>query len=86
MSTYLFKLTLVLTNIKMFKYYNFYRFIKKYIINNKENKNGYIISNFLESMEQVQHLFDMETFKSNKENGLLFFKDEIHPSIFYEII
>jgi len=50
------------------------------------NKCGYIICNFLENIEQVQNLFDLEQCDSNKENDLQFFEDEIHPSIIYEFI
>jgi len=50
------------------------------------NKNGYIIANFLENIEQAQNLFDLKHFESNKENDLQLNENEICPSIIYESI
>lgn len=60
------------------------RLIKNEIINSRKNKCGYIISNFPESIEQAQDIFNLEQLVSHKENTQ-FIKDDIHPSITYEI-
>lgn len=51
---------------------------------NNNNKCGYILSNYPETIEQAQKLFNLEQFVSKNENDLQLLENEIHPSIIYE--
>jgi hypothetical protein len=61
------------------------RLIKNKILNSTKNKCGYIISNFPESIEQAQDIFNLEQLVLNKENNTKLIKDDIHPSMTYEL-
>lgn len=48
---------------------------------NHSNKCGYILSNYPETIEQAQKLFNLEQLVSKNENDLQLLENEIHPSI-----
>lgn len=57
------------------------RLIKNKILNSRENKCGYIISNFPESIEQAQDIFNLEKSIPKKVKNIQFTTDDFHPSI-----
>lgn len=60
---------------------NFYRIIKNKLHKSKWSQCGYIISNFPETIEQTQNIFNLEHFTMQNENNLQTSKDDFYPCI-----
>lgn len=56
-----------------------YRHIKNKILN-RGNKYGYLLSNFPRTIEQAQHIFNLEKIDIKEENNNQFLKNEKYPS------
>lgn len=57
-----------------------YSYIKNKILNNRRNKYGYILSNFPQTIEQAQYIFNLEQIDFQKENTKQILNNEKYPS------
>lgn len=58
--------------------------MKHKILNNRENKYGYILNNFPETIQQANNLFNLEKLILKRKNNTHVIKDDMHPSIIKE--